>query len=162
VYHYVNKYKKKHDVKKSRTITIFDVNKLWHKTQLKPVKMPETTQVSFVSHWDTSTVYIHYGILHYSRKIQLANKDDLLGGCCLLGRMAFLHQRSPNEFVWLVMFFKATDKLKLLSLYYKHIKFLLRLPSWTRNRYVTGQYSVINPEEGLDSYGCYKLTNWAT
>nr|CAG4635257.1 EOG090X0064 [Artemia franciscana] len=44
-------------------------------------------------------------------------------------------------------FLQKRCKLKLRSLYYKYVKFLLRLPPWKSNRYVTRQYSVTNPEE---------------
>ena len=60
----------------------------------------------------------------------------------------------------------ATGKLKLRSLYYKYVKFLLRLPPWKSNRYVTRQYSVTNPEEvamsQIDRYNSSVKTHpWA-
>ena len=62
--------------------------------------------------------------------------------------------------------FTATDELKLLSIYNKYAKFLLRLPPWTSNRHVTRQYSVTNPEEAIlsqiDRYNSsVKTHSWA-
>jgi len=49
-----------------------------------------------------NSVFIHCGVLHYQKR-KVANKDDLLGGCPLLGRILFLYQQFPNECFWPVI-----------------------------------------------------------
>jgi len=82
----------------------------------------------------------------YSRIVANKRKFDRRLLARVYNAMVLPHYLYLSPF-WRI--FTATDRLKLRSVYYKYAKFLLRLPPWTSNRYVSHRYGIMNPEEAI-------------